>query len=401
MNGMNKTAKLKLCLLTLLSFGLAYGFAVPAKSIDNDTDFEGSKTPVDKLATTGYVTWWAHESNGYHPMILVRVKNYSAKNLSGELIRFQCKFTDLTSGIVRTGKKEVMKAFESKHEIFAVLRNPQAYDLAIDEDQWPTIECKVLCRVGDVGDEGTQTLLVTRVDKITMTEQEAFERMSRLGDLNRQDSSETGRARQSGVKPGEPEKPMVAKAGKLPGAGQKKKVNSPNTMSYLTGHKLPGLGDDFYQFEKTYGLPAATTTADQGWTWARYRNSEPPLSVIAGSKGKSGKVDVIIVEMPDAGLNKDVEMTAIAKALSGELRSQKPGAPARSVRYLPGGRMQLLTCNASGYHSAFFSSEKRNENGSQSFFVLSRVPGNLVDLITEHGKHAALVQPAAAALGGS
>lgn len=63
--------------------------------------------------------------------------------------------------------------------------------------------------------------------------------------------------------------------------------------------------------------------------------------------------------------------------------------------------MQLLTCNASGYHSAFFSSEKRNENGSQSFFVLSRVPGNLVDLITEHGKHAALVQPAAAALGGS
>ena len=43
----------------------------------------------------GYVTWWSHDAVGYHPAIQLKVENTSGQDLSGTIIRFQARFTDL------------------------------------------------------------------------------------------------------------------------------------------------------------------------------------------------------------------------------------------------------------------------------------------------------------------
>jgi hypothetical protein len=42
------------------------------------------------------------------------------------------------------------------------------------------LECKVLCRVGDVGDEQTQTLVITTIDGIAMSDDNARQQLDKL-----------------------------------------------------------------------------------------------------------------------------------------------------------------------------------------------------------------------------
>jgi hypothetical protein len=414
MNSMSKTPKLKLFLALILAFGATSLYCLQEARCD-DSEFSESAQPVDKVAAISYVTWWSHDNTGYHPSILLKLENYSGKDLTGQLIRFQARFTDLTNGIVTVARREVRQAFVPHQQIYVLLKGPQPFDLPIEDYNWPIIECKVMCRVGSVDDAGTQSVVVAKLESITMNDDDAMQKMSRMADFSRtaarnadnnnNNNKKKVEADAKPPKPTKPEKPLVAHAGKLEPAhnpeGPKPKTQASSAFEFLTTRTMPGLGDDFYIFERTFGLPTETSTSESGWTWASYKHEQPSMTMLAGSRGRTGKVDMIILALPERELEKESSLVSAVKALSGPFKNQKIAPPTHSVRYLSSGRMQLLTCTAPGYHSAYFTAASRAQDGNQSYLVLSRVPGNVVDMILEHAKHANLVQPVAQVLGGS
>lgn len=403
---MKRNPKLRLVLALLFWPGLLGIAFLPAAFASNESDFNESVPSADKVAAISYVTWWSHDAAGYHPSILLKLENYSGKDQTGQLIKFQSRFTDLTNGIVTVARREVRQAFVPHQQMYVLLKGPQPFDLPIEDYNWPMIECKVMCRVGGVDDGGTQTLIVTKLESITMNDDDAMQKMSRMSDFSRSVASRPAENRTSPktARAAKPEKPLVATAGKLPSAHApvdgKRKSLPKSAFVFISSRLMPGLGDDFYSFERTFGLPAETNSGDQGWTWASYKHSQPGMTILAGSRGRSGKVDVIILELPDAELEKESDIVSATRSLAGSLKNQKVSPPAHSVRYLNTGRMHLLTCSAQGYTSAYFTAGSRTPDGNLGFLVLSRIPGNVVDLISEHGKHAGLVQPVAQVLGG-
>ncbi len=377
--------------------------SAPGRAAEGDQDFNEAGHEANRVAAVAYVTWWSNDATGYHPAIALTLRNYSGKDLSGQLIRFQARFTDLGNGIVSLGKQDLRRAFDKNKELSVVLIGRQPYDLGIDKYTWPAIECKVMCRVGSVGDEGTQTLVVTRLEPVTMNNDEALQQLNRTPEFSQIGgrASSPARTASAPTRPAKPASPLVATAGKL-GKGQegKPKNEDGSAIAYIVARVLPGLGDDFYEFEKCYGLPAATNTGDQGWTWALYTHRQPAMRIVAGSRGKTGKVDMIIVEMPDPALEKEADLLPASRSLSGTMKMQKLSPPAHSVRYLPTGRLQLLTARAPGYRALYFTSPTRTQDGNTAFLVLSRLPGSALDLIAEHARHSDLIQPVAQVLGG-
>jgi hypothetical protein len=78
----------------------------------------------------------------------------------------------------------VQQELPNRKIVYVLLKGKQSYELAQDVNDWPVLECKVMCRVGEVEDEGTQTLLITKVDTITMTDEDAFYRINRMPDIS-------------------------------------------------------------------------------------------------------------------------------------------------------------------------------------------------------------------------
>src|SRR5262249_35725340 len=102
MNDMNGKGKLSLVIAALLCAALC-GTAGAVSAREGDSDFADPQPVSNKLSAISYVTWWSHDATttgGYRPSILLKLENYSGKDLTGQLIRFQARFTDLTNGIV-------------------------------------------------------------------------------------------------------------------------------------------------------------------------------------------------------------------------------------------------------------------------------------------------------------
>ncbi len=406
MNGMIQSLKVLSIMALSAGLGLLGTATPPASAVDKSTDANESAQSVDKLAALSYVTWWSHDATGYHPAILLKMENYSGKDLTAQLMKFQARFVDLASGVTTLGRREVRQAFVPHQQIYVLLKGKQDFELSIDENEWPAIECKVMCRIGEVGDSGTQTLVVAKLERITMSDEDAMQKMGRMSDFRSYPQSSSS-ARQIGKsnQPShtKPEVPLSARAGKLPGTTQPAvaKPTTDSVLSFITAKGMPGLGDDFYLFEKAFGLPEQTNSSNQqGWSWASYKHTQPRMTVLAGSHGLSGKVDIIIIKLPEPEIKHDQDLLAVSKALAGALKNQKLTAPSHSVRYLPAGRVQLLTCCTPGYHCAYFTAAKTTPDGSSAFIVLSRATGDIVDLLLDHGKHATLVQPVADILSG-
>jgi len=166
-----KTKQLILIVIALISWQI-FG-ACPTSAV-NDRERVLAHAPMQKISAVGYVTWWSHDAVGYHPAIWLKIENNSRLDLSKSIIRLQGRFTDLHSGYVTVARKEVHLDFMPHQRNCVMLRAPSSFELPIDENAWPTIECKVMCRVGDVGDEGTQDLVVAHLDQIAMTDEESL-----------------------------------------------------------------------------------------------------------------------------------------------------------------------------------------------------------------------------------
>ena len=152
---------------------------------------------------------------------------------------------------------------------------------------------------------------------------------------------------------------------------------------------LPGLGDDFYQFEKTLGLPVDTDNRDKDWVWAAYRK-HPQVKIYAGSKGRTGKADVIVAAIDiDAPLT-DSQFANVARSLSAKFKSEKMGLPEHSVRYTQGGRVELTNLAAQSYRAVYFSTKDIDQN-KLAIVAVSRQPGSLSELLKEEGQKTAIL----------
>jgi hypothetical protein len=177
----------KVCTLLLLAIVVAPSSAqsqhlVAPESVAPEVEIEEVHA-VDKLHVLSGVTWWSLDNRGYHPAILVKIQNASGKDLSGKQLQFQARFMDTRTGTLTIGRSEAKQSFPKNKLIYILLKGKDAFDLSNNIDEWPSFECKLMCRVGNVGDESTQTLWVSKVELVAMTDEDAFYKINRMADL--------------------------------------------------------------------------------------------------------------------------------------------------------------------------------------------------------------------------
>lgn len=366
------TALLLICLISL-------SIALPTPAQE---DSGSSGAEIERLVATSQVTWWFHSALGYHPAILLRIENASGHRINGTTIKFQARFTNLRDGYVSVARDEVRTTLEPDKQLKVFLYAPRAFELPIDQNAWPRMECKVMCKVGEEDDIPTQTLLLTKLNSLTMSYDEAEHTLTKLPDLRVHKQPH----RPPVVKT--PEKPLVATAGSLNSKPDKPKA----TMGQFLTSTIPGLGDDFYSFEKKFGIPAEFDTNTRDWTWVRYQNQSPELSVIVGSRGQTGKADLIVATISPHEIKGEQQVTDLAKAISGKFRSEQTTAPNHSVRYLPTGRLEFGTLSAKNYRAVYFVPGE-SPGGSNSFIVVvTRLPGNVLTILRQEAPKAKLLR---------
>lgn len=371
-----------LCLSLLALSCVSASMPVLAQDDDDGPSAAKSTQTVQKLEAVRYVTWWFHSAMGYHPAILLRIENASGADLSGIPIKFQARFNNLRDGYVNVAREEIRTNMEPKKQIHVFLKGPRAFELPIDQEYWPRMECKVMCRVGDTDDEATQTLMVTKLDAITMSFDEAMSQFAKQPDIR----VARNKPRPVQVKP---EKPLVAMAGAL---GSKITPPTPASMSqFMSSSFIPGLGDDFYTFEKKFGIPAEFDAAKE-WTWARYQNNAPEFNVIVGSRGQTGKADLIVATVPPTFIKGEAQLTELAKAISGKFRGEQTTPANHSVRYLSTGRLEFGTLSAKNYRAVYFIPGENSTSNNSFVVVVTRLPGNVLNILRQEAPRAKLLR---------
>lgn len=400
---------------TALSLTLLCFFASCADSGQKAISYSGSddgssEGKVHRLQAQSVLTWWSHDPTGYHPAVALLLENSSPRDLSGVLIRFQGRFLDLRNGYTQVAREEFEGEFHRNQQRFIKLRGPTPYELPIDKDQWPRIECKVMCRVGTVNDEATQDLVVTRIDKITMTDEEAMEKLRQdqgrrvvpmstrsLGERKPsqpRESREAREARESRESRREPVKPMVATAGSLGEKPKPPKVAPPisggapkgGLNRLLAQGSFAGLGEDFFQFEQAFKRPRETDAHDPGWTWARFVPDADGVEIIVGSKGRTGKADIIVATVPSFLVSQESQVVSLAQLLYRKSKQEKLRGPQMSVRYMPTGRIQVGTLQGSNCKGAIFYPRGQSGNDSNYLIQLTRLPDDLDNLLGVQAK---------------
>jgi len=366
---------------------------------------------VPKISTIGFVTWWSHDAVGYHPAIILKIENTSGVNLTGVVIRFQGRFTDLRNGYVTVARKEIRKDFAPHQQITVPLRGPASFELPIDENAWPAIECKAMCRIGDVGDEGTQDLVITRLEPpVTMTDEEAESQLIRQTGLAsvsapyepKRDSGQSHRRRRDSVETAmvTPTEALIATAGNLLANKRIKTSSNPAEMgekgssSFHVPLSLPGLGDDFYLFERYFGVPAAQNivASKNDLTWVSYPGKGGFREVFVGSRAASGKADVIVLTVP-AKLNpKENQLLAVAKLIAGKGKGQSLTPFVHAVRYLPQGRSEIARATGSDFRVVFFKLPEIHSQEAKTVLAVSRLSFDLENLLATYARRVHMLE---------
>jgi hypothetical protein len=388
-----------------VSFSLAilassvFGLCLPVRSSaadDGGSDTASTPKSVPKITAVGCITWWSHDAVGYHPAMILRIENSSGQNLVGERLRVQGRFTDLRNGYVTVARKDERLTLLKNEQMYIMLRAPSSFELPIDEFAWPSIECKAMARVGEVGDEGTQDLLITHLEAVTMTDDEARAQLARQTDFRKvvkvSSNSQTSQPSKAASAPDDPPKPMIATAAGLVDKRQpnEKHVNLPAT--------LPSLGEDFYLFEKSFGIPLqieaakpATTRADIGksLTWASYRPTPPFTTSFVGTKSGS-TADVIVVSLPVSLGLPESQYLLVAKLLAGKGLGGQLSNFTHSVRYLTSGRSEVALASGAGCH--VISYKITGDDGSpQQVIAVSRLTGDLESALIGYASQARML----------
>ena len=455
----------------LTAASMSLGLAAPAQAQNrqardynldpDDEDDDAPRRPVKappKLTVPAYVTYWSHNALGYYPSMALTIENVSDVSLLGEPILLQAHFRSLAEGILTIDRRQTrLDTISGKQQVNVIVHGKKPFELSIDPADWPKIECKVVCKIGDASNEEAQNLVVAGITAVTMSDEDAHSELnSQLGrnrfakakmELDKKKfeaehaaarkhsekstpspvkplkapvakslqstipatgggankvatataGSLSGQSNQSSqsqqIQPPQPLKPLTAVANTLGGSFS---VGSNNVEQFLTKSNLPGVGDDFYLFEKAMGMPTATDAKDKNWIWANYKK-HPQVRIIAGSKGRTGKADVVVCAISqDTGLS-DSQFATFAKALAGKFKAEKTSATEHSVRYTGDGRIELVNLTSQSLRSVYFTS---NDAGQKvAVIAVSRLPGSVSELLKEEGQRSELLRFALSGLG--
>lgn len=356
------------------------------------------------LNVINYVTGWTHDGAGYHPAVFLLLENGSGRDLSNNSIKFQARFTDLETTEVTVGRKSVRRTIKPSQQFTLTIvgressNGLEGFDLPFEVNYWPKLETKIMCRLDDAGEEGTDTLLITRLDAETRSEEEAYNHLNQTASYNKPYHKPVSASTKHPVanpveKHQKSEKPAIATAEHYSGATKSKPATGSASenlvLGLLNNNNLPGLGDDFFVFEQRYGLPVTIDAKHPDWTFAKYKHAGSGAEVIAGSRERSSKVDLIVIHVPKTGMDQRALLAAYAKQMSGKFRTQTLPAPTRSVRYLPSGRIELATAKTSAYKALCMSAPE----GDNSFIlVVSRLPQDLEPLLAGLAKKSSLLK---------
>lgn len=342
------------------------------------------------ITLLNHITGWYHDAGGYHPAVFLLIENTSGRDLSGKFIRFQGRFTDLQTSEVAVGRKEIRQELKPYQQSRVAVIAPYGYELPMEVYRWPTMDVKVMYRIGNVGDEGTETLLVTKLESIVQTTEEAFQRLNADSSYDakalpshhhtpRKPPVAAAARKDTTGKDAQDTRPLVATAGRLPVAPHLAPEGNA-TRNLFASKNLPGLGDDFFNFEQRFGLPVATDAKQSDWTWAKYKHDSSAVSLVVGSRERTGKADVIVVELRRSEVGgSDVAALEMARSLTGKYRAQSPTQAVKSVRYLPAGRVELTTCKAAAYRLICLSSKATDE---RVILIVSRLQQDAEQLLT-------------------
>ncbi|MBC7999793.1 MAG: hypothetical protein IAF58_17700 [Leptolyngbya sp.] len=405
----SKQKSQKLYSLVALSIALSMGFfataSITAQRAISYSGQNDSESTQGKITPRSVLTWWSHDATGYHPSLALLIENSTGRDLSNTSIRFQGRFLDLRNGYTQVARDEWDGQYQRNQQKFLKLRGPTPYELPIDKDQWPRIECKVMSRIGSVSDEGTQDLVVTRIERITMTDDEAMEKL-RQDQGRRLSTTRQASPISPPVAPKRPPKetkkehpaPLVATAGSLNGGSfssgapinERSSTIKPVTATLarasglnklLNQGNFAGLGDDFYQFEQAFKRPKDTDARDPNWTWARFVPDADGVELLVGSKGRTGKADVIVAVIPAFLVSQEAQVVNLAQLLYKKNKSEKLRGPQNSVRYLPTGRLQVGVLQGSNCKGAIFHPRGQTGNDNNYILQLSRLSDDLDNLL--------------------
>jgi hypothetical protein len=199
-----------------------------------------------------------------------------------------------------------------------------------------------------------------------------------------------------------PEAPLAATA--LPLSGKSEREQRPqkteNKSTGKSADKKPdnawhfkstaGLGDDFFEFEQAFGRPTTYDASSAKWTWAKY---QPPgdVEVYAGARQPGSKSDVVIAFLKSHKPISDAQLISLGKEFMGKLKSQPLGAPARTVRYLPTGRVQITNLAASTFHFSIYATNESPDD-NRYYVVLSRLPANAENTLLDQARRSRLLR---------
>ena len=426
---------------------------------EDDAPRSQTKAPP-KLTVPAYVTYWSHNALGYYPSMALTIENVSDVSLLGELIQLQAQFRSLSEGILTIDRKHTrLDTISGKQQVNVIVHGKRPFELSIDPAGWPVIECKVVCKIGDAGRDETQNLVVGRIESVAMSDEDAHTQLnSQLGrnrfakakmemDKKKFDADHAAAHKHTAaqthpvpaktikapttktfpqtnpVTPAksatavantlqtalptpqalslqpqttQPVKPLSAVANTL--GSPASAAGSSSVEQFLTKGNLPGLGDDFYLFEKSMGMPTSTDVKDKNWIWANYKK-HPLVHIVAGSKGRTGKADVVVCAITqEAGLS-DTQFTNFAKALSGKFKAEKASATEHSVRYTGDGRIELVNLTSQSLRAVYFSSTDAGQK--VAVIAVSRLPGSVSELMKEEGQRSDLLRFVLTGLGES
>lgn len=355
-----------------------------------------------------YMTGWSLDTLGYHPSIYLLIENTGGHDLSNVPIKFQARFTDMQTLEVAVARSELRSTLKPFQQFRLCIQSPHGYELPIDTNRWPAMECKLMTRVGNVSDDGTETLLIAKIEQSTQTKEEAFQRLNEVSSFHRPAHSSAGEhALPTPAKkvPNPPlkasravsqtESPLRAKAASASAGTSQSSLSAASSTvnsgiygsglaNLLSKQPLPGLGDDFYNFEQCFSLPVCTEARKDN-TWALYRSSTSGLDIIVGSKARTAKADFILLQVPTADLKSSASASKLIQCFAGKLKVQKLSSPAKSVRYLSSGRMEITLYTSQGYKASIFNSPV-NADTPKSIVVISRLPQPIEETIKSSAK---------------
>lgn len=410
-----------------------------SRSDDPPAQDNSPRKAPPKLFVPAFVTYWSHDALGYHPSIALTIENSSGANLLGEPIQLQAHFRLLSEGILTIYRWQTyFDTIGGQQQVNTEAHGKRPFELPLDPADWPLIECKILCKIGDSSSDDAQNLLVARVRSTALSDEDARTELNFLlgrARLNKAKLEQQKKKFQqdhpnaptfnaaSGITPAPVKKPVrpATNSGNHNGSlangsvngsttGQRDqskndqpKIEQPKieqplvataqtlgtpaaivaTVDQFFNRALPGLGEDFYQFEKNFGMPYRTDVKDKNWIWAAYRK-HPAVRIMAGSKGRTGKSDVVVAAINQESLS-DQQVLAFAKALSGRFKGEKSTDLDHSVRYTQDGRIELTVFTTQSYRAIYFKTLDPDTQEKLSLIAVSRVPGSLSELLKEEG----------------